>query len=353
MKKFLALTVIISFISLLSACSVNKDTENESAPREEETAPTVSETETAAETSKAAEKTEEASEDIESPVPPDAFLIRQYVKCTDPIATVRNYIEAEKDRSYVKYLEFVAAQIDEERTEFDINVLKDAGLYDKPIDKGTDKTYDDVNFAVVKAEFIAIYDVTKVPYNIGYLRTKYSMWQDRDTGLWTVKDVATPQGGIFDDWGGMTSKELKEYCPSFLEWEPTYEGERYKSVYWQYESSSDPVEVVKSALENHADRDFVTTLTVDSIELYPEETELYSQRRRGSELAKILNISDDLFDSGHIASVYTEFYVEYGLIPDNCTKFFYLWQDEETSEWHIFETSPYDIDKNHNIPLVW
>ncbi|MCM1055353.1 MAG: hypothetical protein NC394_07515 [Bacteroides sp.] len=357
MKKFLALTVIISFISLLSACSVNKDTENESAPREEETTPAVSETETAAERSKAAEKTEEASEDIESTMPPDYYSSWQYAKSADPIETMRSAVENEANKSYTEYVEFIAAEIDEYGTEFYLNGIEEAGLNGEPINSKTDKTYDDVNIALVSAEYHVQYDGTSVFYPDGRLRHTFYLWQDKDTELWTVFDNMSPAPYEMEEWEGAVSKESTkngEFLPSPLEWKPKYDGEIYKSAYWLYEPSDDPVEVVKSAIENQAQKDFTLAVSFGSAELDPEEAEAYSQRRRGSSLAQTLNISGELFDSGRIAAVYAEYHINYDNLgtyvsDGECGQYFYLWQDGETSEWHIFESSCNHTEKGYEI----
>ena len=350
MKKFLALIIALSVIPYLTACSTNKDNTSQ-----EETSPTSSEEKISAETTN--ETVEETTEEPAYTTPIDLSEGgRHHTQSTDPIETVRSYIESEADKSYTKFIEFVTAQVDEYGTEMYLTkMIKEAGIADEPINSKTDKTYNDVNIALVNAEYYAEYDWTKVPFSSGYLMETFYLWQDRNTELWTIFDNRTPSSSGLEEWGGILSKDTMERCPSPLEWKPEYEGEIYTSVYWMYEPADDPVEVVKSAIENHAQRDFIVASVLNSAEIDLEETEIYSQRRKGSRLAQIWNISDEMFDSGRIIAVYADYYTDSVSIAGGLAgvvdrgQYFYLWQDEESLDWHIFESSYCQTNKGHEI----
>ena len=345
MKKLLASVVSLSVALTLSACSANKD--NYTA--QEETPPASSEKKISA----------EATEETAYTTPIDLSEGGwHYIQGTDPIETVRSAIENEANKSYTEYVEFITAQIDEEGTEWYLNKrIIEAGFADTPINSKTDKTYNDVNIALVNVEYHAEYDGTRVPFMDGHLRETFYLWQDKDTELWTIFDNMSPIPFVMEEWEGCISKEASrngEYLPTPIEWEPEYEGEIYTSAYWIYEPSDDPVSVVKSAIENQAEKDFTLAVSFSSAQTDPEETEKYSQRRKDSELAQRWNISGEMFDSGRVIAVYAKYHVNYDpsatyLEDGDCGQYFYLWQDEKSLEWHIFESSYNHMGKGHEI----
>lgn len=91
---------------------------------------------------------------------------------------------------------------------------------------------------------------------------------------------------------------------------------------------------------------FSITLAVsfEKAEVDSEETKRYIQRRKGSEPAQKWNITGEMFDGGRIKAVYAEYHINYdpsatSVTDGDCSQYFYLWQDKDSSLWYIFESS--------------
>ncbi|MGM9606904.1 MAG: hypothetical protein ACI3XJ_05310 [Oscillospiraceae bacterium] len=112
---------------------------------------------------------------------------------------------------------------------------------------------------------------------------------------------------------------------------------------WLQEPSSDPIQVVRSAIENQAEKDYTLTVRVDEITIDEAETERIIKRYTGSDLAASRGWSDEYLQE-HFVVVQAKYYVEYDhtktfLDDGNTVQFFYLVQDVESGEWTITDNT--------------
>lgn len=334
MKKIFA-CLLLSALLALSACSAGEAPSAETLPN----IPPASESDKTAVSDFA-----EASQTSPGETIPDCEML--FTPSGDPAEAVRTAIESLREKQFTKYLEFISAETDSEEAEryrqsVDINDSADKAL------PGTDKTLGQVNLAAVTAEYLALYDHSAVPFPDGCIRETFYLWQDKDGGLWTVFDNGTPVGRTMEEWEGAISKSASknnEFLTSPLEWTPEKEGEKYISAYWKASASEDPAETVRSAIENQAEKDFTLAVSFEKAEVDSEETERYIQRRKGSEPAQKWNITGEMFDGGRVTAVYAEYHINYdpsatSVTDGDCSQYFYLWQDKDSSLWYIFESS--------------
>lgn len=117
---------------------------------------------------------------------------------------------------------------------------------------------------------------------------------------------------------------------------------------WLQKPSADPVETVRSAIENQAEKDYTITVRVEEISTDAEETDRARERYMNSELARERGWSEELLSS-RFAAVRAKYYVEYDhtqtFMDDGYTEqYFYLIEDN--GSWVIVENTSPRIEEN-------
>lgn len=117
---------------------------------------------------------------------------------------------------------------------------------------------------------------------------------------------------------------------------------------WLQEPSQDPVETVKSAIENQMEKEYTLAVTVEQIKIDQEETAQAMARYRGSDLAKARGW-DGYFD-GHFVAVKAEYQVLYDhtktFLDDGAVcQYFYLMEDTQTGRWIIVDNTTASRDR--------
>lgn len=112
---------------------------------------------------------------------------------------------------------------------------------------------------------------------------------------------------------------------------------------WFQKPSADPVETVRSAIENQLEKEYTIAVQIEEISVDAEETVAARERYINSELAQERGWSEELLSS-HFTVVWAKYYIEYDhtktFIDDGYTEqYFYLIEDN--GSWTIVEnTSP-------------
>ena len=112
---------------------------------------------------------------------------------------------------------------------------------------------------------------------------------------------------------------------------------------WLQKPSSDPIEVVRSAIENQAKKDYAITVRVDEITIDEAETERIIKRYTGSDLAASRGWSDEYLQE-HFIAVRAKYYVEYDhtkIVYDDgdIDQYFYLVENIKNGVWTITDNS--------------
>lgn len=115
------------------------------------------------------------------------------------------------------------------------------------------------------------------------------------------------------------------------------------SDFWLQEPSADPIEVVRSAIENQAKKEYTITVRVDEITIDGAETERVIEMYSGSELADFRGWSDEYLQN-HFVVVRAKYYSEYDHtktpVEDGDTiQYFYLVENMDTGEWTISDNT--------------
>lgn len=115
------------------------------------------------------------------------------------------------------------------------------------------------------------------------------------------------------------------------------------SDFWLQEPSTDPIEVVRSAIENEAAKEYTITIRVDEITMDEAETERIIEMYSGSELADSRGWSDEYLQN-HFVVVRAKYYSEYDHtktpVEDGDTiQYFYLVENIDTGEWTISDNT--------------
>ncbi|HWQ50575.1 MAG TPA: hypothetical protein VN369_02125 [Terriglobales bacterium] len=114
---------------------------------------------------------------------------------------------------------------------------------------------------------------------------------------------------------------------------------------WLQRPSGDPVETVRTAIENQMEKAYTIEVRVLEIAVDEGETARVAAMYAGSELAKSRGWTDEYLD-GRFLVVRASYYVRYDhtktFLPDGSTiQYFYLTQDVKTGRWTIVDnTSP-------------
>lgn len=117
---------------------------------------------------------------------------------------------------------------------------------------------------------------------------------------------------------------------------------------WFQKPSADPVETVRSAIENQLEKEYTIAVQIEEISVDAEETAAARERYINSELARERGWSEELLSS-RFTVVWAKYYIEYDhtktFIDDGYTEqYFYLIEDNRN--WTIVEnTSPWVEDK--------
>lgn len=112
---------------------------------------------------------------------------------------------------------------------------------------------------------------------------------------------------------------------------------------WIQNPSTDPIEVVRSAIENQAQKDYTYTVRVDEITIHEAETERVIKMYMGSDLAAARGWSDEYL-LNHFVVVRAKYYVEYDTTKvwydiGDIDRFFYLVENPKTGEWKITDNT--------------
>lgn len=118
---------------------------------------------------------------------------------------------------------------------------------------------------------------------------------------------------------------------------------------WIQNPSSDPVEVVRSAIENQAQKDYTYTVRIDEITIHEAETERVIKMYMGSDFAATRGWSDEYL-LNHFVVVRAKYYVEYDTTKvwydiGDIDKFFYLVENPKTGEWTITDNTTNEVPK--------
>lgn len=110
---------------------------------------------------------------------------------------------------------------------------------------------------------------------------------------------------------------------------------------WIETPSSDPIEVVRSAVEGQLKKDYTLSLEIEEIAVDDAETARAIERYAGSELASERGW---VVDEENFVAVYARYRVEYDhtktFIDDGMTEqYFYLIRDPHSGEWSIADNS--------------
>ena len=117
---------------------------------------------------------------------------------------------------------------------------------------------------------------------------------------------------------------------------------------WLQKPSRNPVENVRTAIENQMEKTYTLDVHVEEIEIDKDETARVLAMYTGSELAKARGWTDEYL-SEHFIVVWAVYYVQYdhtkAFLPDGYTRqYFYLTQDEKTGRWAIVDNTCPDTD---------
>ena len=112
---------------------------------------------------------------------------------------------------------------------------------------------------------------------------------------------------------------------------------------WRQKPSADPVEVVRSALENQAGKDYAIRIEVKSVEIDEAETSRAVERISGGPIAGWNDWSDEYLVE-HFLAVKAVYDAEYDHAKTTrsdgeVTMYFYLAQDTDSGEWTIVDNS--------------
>ncbi len=112
---------------------------------------------------------------------------------------------------------------------------------------------------------------------------------------------------------------------------------------WLQKPSNDPIETVRSALENQIDKDYTIRIEIGSIEIDEAETKRVLERFISGELAARRGWSDDYL-AEHFVVVKAVYYAEYDHTKTtrsdgNVVMYFYLTQDIDSGKWTIVDNS--------------
>lgn len=112
---------------------------------------------------------------------------------------------------------------------------------------------------------------------------------------------------------------------------------------WLQRPSDDPLEVVRSALENQLKKDYTIAMEVKNVQIDEAETKRVSAMYMGSELAQYRGWTDECLRERFVV-VKAAYYVEYDhkktfLDDGEREQYFYLIQDEESGNWAIVDNT--------------
>lgn len=112
---------------------------------------------------------------------------------------------------------------------------------------------------------------------------------------------------------------------------------------WRQKPSNDPVESVRSALENQVGKDYTIKIEVNSIEVDEAETERVVERFIKGIIAERRGWSDEYL-AEHFLVVKAVYYAEYDHTQTTrsdgeVTMYFYLTQDVDSGAWTIVDNS--------------
>lgn len=112
---------------------------------------------------------------------------------------------------------------------------------------------------------------------------------------------------------------------------------------WHQKPSNDPVESVRSALENQVGKDYTIKIEVNSIEVDEAETERVVERFIKGIIAEQRSWSDEYL-AEHFLVVKAVYYAEYDHAQTTrsdgeVTMYFYLTQDVDSGKWTIVDNS--------------
>ena len=112
---------------------------------------------------------------------------------------------------------------------------------------------------------------------------------------------------------------------------------------WLQKPSNDPIETVRSAIENQIDKDYAIRIEIGSIEIDEAETKRVLKRFISGELAERRGWSDDYL-AEHFVVVKAVYYAEYDHTKTtrsdgNVLMYFYLTQDIDSGKWTIVDNS--------------
>ncbi len=112
---------------------------------------------------------------------------------------------------------------------------------------------------------------------------------------------------------------------------------------WIQKPSVDPVEVVRSALENQAGKEYTLNIEVNSVEIDEAETAQVRERFIKGIIADRRGWSDEYL-AGHFLVVRADYYAEYDhtqttRADGEVTMYFYLTQDADSGDWTIVDNS--------------
>jgi len=112
---------------------------------------------------------------------------------------------------------------------------------------------------------------------------------------------------------------------------------------WIQNPSKDPIEVVKSAIENQIDKDYTISAKFIKAVIDDKETQRKIDSYKGSELAESRGWSD-MYLMDHFLIVKAIYYVEYDhektfMNDGNLEQYFYLTRDIDTGVWLIIDNS--------------
>lgn len=112
---------------------------------------------------------------------------------------------------------------------------------------------------------------------------------------------------------------------------------------WRQKPSNDPIESVRSALENQVGKDYTIKIEVNSIEVDEAETERVVERFIKGIIAERRGWSDEYL-AEHFLVVKAVYYAEYDHAQTTrsdgeVTMYFYLTQDVDSGKWTIVDNS--------------
>ena len=120
---------------------------------------------------------------------------------------------------------------------------------------------------------------------------------------------------------------------------------------WRQKPSNDPVESVRSALENQVGKDYTIKIEVNSVEVDEAETERVVERFIKGIIAERRGWSDEYL-AEHFLVVKAVYYAEYDHAQTTrsdgeVTMYFYLTQDVDSGKWTIVDNSG-NVNRSEN-----